>query len=127
MRRQIEESEKEIADYIKEQLAEKVSSVKVTSRLKSHAVCLSTQGMLSAGMEKVLNSMPQAEKNLKSEKVLEINANHKIFAKIKDTYATDKEQIKEIAEVLLQLALLIEGIQPENPTEFADKVCLLLA
>lgn len=123
----IEESDKEIADYIKEQLGEKVSKVKITSRLKNHAVCLSTEGMLSSGMEKVLNSMPQSDNTLKSERVLEINANHAVFAKIKDVYSQDKVQIKDLAEVLLQLALLIEGIQPENPTEFSDKVCFLLS
>jgi len=123
----VSETDKEISDYIKEQLADKVSKVKVTTRLKNHAVCLSTEGMLSAGMEKVLNSMPQAQKGLKSEKVLEINANHAVFAKIKDLYAQDKLQIKDLAEVLLQLALLIEGIQPENPTDFSDKVCFLLS
>ena len=61
------------------------------------------------------------------DKILEINSAHAIFDKIKALYETDKEKIKEYGEVLLDLAKLIEGLQPENPTEFSDKLCSLLA
>ncbi len=121
------EEYKEIADFIKQGLGDKVSKVKITDRLGSHAVCLSSEGLLSVEMEKVLNSMPQADKTAKAEKVLEINSTHDIFGKIKNLYETDKEKIKEYGEVLLDLAKLIEGLQPENPTEFSDKLCSLLA
>lgn len=121
------EEYKEIADYIKEGLGDKVSKVKITDRLGSHAVCISSEGMLSVEMEKVLNSMPQADKTAKAEKVLEINSKHAIFEKIKALYESDKEKIKDYGEVLLDLAKLIEGLQPENPTEFSDKLCALLA
>ncbi len=121
------EEYKEIADYVKETLGDKVSKVKITDRLGSHAVCISSEGMLSVEMEKVLNSMPQADKTAKAEKVLEINSSHAIFTKLKALYETDKEKIKEYSEVLLDLAKLIEGLQPENPTEFSDKLCSLLA
>lgn len=124
-----EESEvdTEVADYIKECLQDKVKKVRITSRLKKHAVCLSSDGMVSVEMEKVLSSMPDSDKSVKAEKILEINAEHAVYKKLKGLYEEDKEKVKPLAEVLLSLAKLIEGIAPENPTTFSDEICDLLA
>lgn len=124
-----EESEvdKEVADYIKECLQDKVKKVRITPRLKKHAVCLSSDGMVSVEMEKVLSSMPDSDKSVKAEKILEINAEHAVYKKLKGLYEEDKEKVKPLAEVLLSLAKLIEGIAPENPTSFSDEICDLLA
>ncbi len=122
-----EEQDKEIADYIKECLNGKVKKVRITNRLKNHAVCLSSEGMVSVEMEKVLQSMPNADNSVKAEKILEINYDHDVYKKIKSLYETDKEKLNDYAQVLLTMANLIEGISPENPTDFSDKVCKLLA
>lgn len=124
-----EESEvdTEVADYIKECLQDKVKKVRITSRLKKHAVCLSSDGMVSVEMEKVLSSMPDSDKSVKAEKILEINAEHAVYKKLKGLYEEDKEKVKPLAEVLLSLAKLIEGIAPENPTTFSDEICSLLS
>lgn len=122
-----EEQDTEVADYIKECLNGKVKKVRITNRLKNHAVCLSSEGMVSVEMEKVLQSMPNADNSVKAEKILEINADHEVYKKIKALYETDKEKLNDYAQVLLAMANLIEGISPENPTDFSDKVCKLLA
>lgn len=121
------EQDKEIADYIKECLNGKVKKVRITNRLKKHAVCLSSEGMVSVEMEKVLQNMPNADNSVKAEKILEINYDHEVYKKIKALYETDKEKLNAYAQVLLTMANLIEGISPENPTDFSDKVCKLLA
>lgn len=124
-----EESEvdTDVADYIKECLQDEVKKVRITPRLKKHAVCLSSDGMVSVEMEKVLSSMPDSDKSVKAEKILEINAEHAVYKKLKGLYEEDKEKVKALAEVLLSLAKLIEGIAPENPTTFSDEICDLLA
>ena len=122
-----EEQDKEIADYIKECLNGKVKKVRITNRLKKHAVCLSSEGMVSVEMEKVLQNMPNSDNSVKAEKILEINYDHEVYKKIKALYETDKEKLNAYAQVLLTMANLIEGISPENPTDFSDKVCKLLA
>lgn len=122
-----DEVDKEIADYIKECLQDKVKKVRITARLKKHAVCLSSEGMVSVEMEKVLASMPDSDKSVKAEKILEINAEHGVYKKLKALYEDDKEKVKPLAEVLLSLAKLIEGIAPENPTTFSDEICSLLS
>ncbi len=117
------EQYKELTDFLKDCLGEKVAEVKITSRLKNHPVCLSSKGEVSIEMEKVLNSMPGANDKISAQKVLEINANHKIFEKVKALYETDKDKLKELAEILLCQAKLIEGLPIDNPTEYAEKVC----
>jgi len=117
------EAEKELAAYIKECLDGKISEVVITARLKNHPVCLSSKGAVSIEMEKVLNAMPNAEEKVSAQKVLEINQNHPVFQKIKALYESDKERLKDLADILLVQARIIEGLPVENPTEYADKVC----
>ena len=120
-----EEEAKDLLEYMKECLEGKVSDVKLTQRLKSHPVCLTAKGGLSIEMEKVLNAMPMDEK-VKAERVLEINAGHKIVQKLTGLYATDKEKVKAYAGLLYDQALLIEGLTPEDPVAFASAVCDLM-
>ena len=118
---------KELTDFIKEKLGDKVSDVKLSSRLKSHPVCLSTKGELSMEMEKVLSQSPDAPENgVKAEKVLEINANHAIYDKLQKLFAEDKDKLEKVAKVLYAQALLIEGMPIDNPTEIAGLVCDIL-
>ncbi len=121
-----QEDNQSLFDYMTEKLSGKVKAVKLSARLKNHPVCITSEGMLSVEMEKVLSAMPNAE-GAKAEKVLEINPNHAIFAKLKSLYESDKDKAGEYAELLYQQALLIEGIPIENPVEFTNKMCEIMA
>ena len=81
---------------MKDGLGEKVVEVRLSQRLKSHPVCLTNGGEISMEMEKVLNSMPNNQK-VKSEKILEINAEHPVFESLKKLYGEDKEKLKKYA------------------------------
>ncbi len=120
-----EEATKDLLAFMKETLEGKVSDVRLTQRLKSHPVCLTAKGGLSIEMEKVLNAMPMDEK-VKAERVLEINAGHKIVDTLQALYETDREKVKKYASILYDQALLIEGLQPEDPVAFASAVCDLM-
>lgn len=121
-----EEDNKEMFDFLTEKLDGKVKAVKLSQRLKNHPVCITSEGMLSVEMEKVLSAMPDA-KGAKAEKVLEINPNHAIFGKLKSLFETDKDKAGEYADLLYSQALLIEGMPIENPVEFANKLCEIMA
>ncbi|MBQ7163936.1 MAG: molecular chaperone HtpG, partial [Clostridia bacterium] len=122
------EENKEISDYIKECLGDRIAEVKITGRLKNHPVCLSSKGAVSIEMEKVLNSMPNAEANkVTAQKVLEINSTHPVFEKVKNLYDGDRERLKDLAYILLVQAQLIEGLPIEDPTDYADKVCKFIS
>ena len=121
-----EEDNKPLFEFMTEKLGGKVKAVKLSQRLKSHPVCITSEGMLSVEMEKVLSAMPNGE-GAKAEKILEINPNHKIFGKLKELYESDKDKAADYADILYNQALLIEGMPIENPVEFSNKVCELLA
>ena len=120
-----EEESKDLLEFLKESLEGKVTEVKLSQRLKSHPVCLTAKGGLSIEMEKVLNAMPIDEK-VKAERVLEINAGHKIVDTLNRLYKEDKEKLKVYASILYDQALLIEGLTPEDPVAFAAAVCDLM-
>jgi molecular chaperone HtpG len=120
------EKDKEILAYLKESLGGKVAAVKFGTHLKSHPVCLTSEGELSIGMEKVFNAMPGA-KGVSAEKILEINASHPVYARIASLYETDKEKVRDYAEILYGQALLIEGLPLENPAKYSDLVCKVIS
>ena len=122
-----EESDRELMTFLKEALDGEVKEVRASARLKTHPVCLSSEGQVSIEMEKVLNKMPNGTGGVKAEKVLEINRNHPIYEKLKTLYAEDSEKLKSYAKALLVQAKLIEGLPIEKPTEAADLICNLLA
>ena len=111
---------------MKEALNGKVNEVKASKRLKNHPVCLSSKGALSIEMEKVLSMMPDNNGAMQAEKVLEINVNHDMFNRIKDSFEHDKDKLKKITNVLYNQALLIEGLTIEDPVQYANDVCELL-
>lgn len=121
------EDSKGMFEFMKESLGDKISEVRLSSKLKTHPVCLSSEGQVSIEMEKVLNSMPQnGDNKVKSEKALEINASHPIYEKLKNLYESDKDTLKIYTSLLYNQALLIEGMSIENPLEFSNQICDLM-
>ncbi|HEZ7990139.1 MAG TPA: molecular chaperone HtpG [Ruminococcus sp.] len=126
---EIKAKEEENSGLLKELAAAldgKVTKVILSQRLKSHPVCLTSEGDISLEMEKVLNSMPTDQK-IHAQRVLEINPEHEIFNKLKAiSEAGDKEKLAKYAQLLYTQALLIEGISIENPVEFSNLICELM-
>ena len=120
------EENKDMFTLMKETIGEGVQEVRFTHRLKNHPVCLTSEGALSVGMEKVINSMPNDQK-VKAQTALEINDSHPIAQKIKDLYANDKEELKKYTQVLYAQARLIEGLPVENPTQISNLICEIIA
>lgn len=121
------ESCKDMFEFMKEALGDKVKEVRLSGRLKSAPVCLSSNGALSLEMEKVLNAMPQnAENQVKAEKALEINGSHPIFEKLKALYDSDKDMLTKYTKLLYSQAVLIEGMSVEDPVDLANMICDLM-
>lgn len=121
------EENKDMFTYMCDALGGKVKKVQLSSRLRSHPVCLSAEGPITIEMEKVLSAMPQNEhEDVKATKVLELNAQHPIFEKLKKLYAEDKDKLTDYTKLLYDQALLIEGLSIENPVEFANLICGLM-
>ena len=120
-----DEDSLELFKVMKDYLKDKVKDVRGTSKLKEHAVYLASEGELSIEMEKVLNQMPEGG-DIKADKILEININHKVFENLKNAYKDDKDKLKLFTNLLYNQALLIEGLPLEDPVEFTNNIWKLL-
>ena len=128
-KKEIEEKSKEHADLFNDMqkaLEGKVKSVRLSQRLKSHPVCLTSEGALSLEMEKVLNAMP-TDRKVQADRVLEINPEHPIFAKLVQLQKENPDKLKAYAKLLYDQALLIEGMSIEDPVAFSNQICELMA
>jgi molecular chaperone HtpG len=120
-----EKENKELFDFMKNILADKVKDVRISKRLKSHPVCLATEGEISIEMEKILAMMPNNQ-NVKADKVLEINNNHEVFQTLKEAFENDKSKLDLYTKLLYNQALLIEGLPIQDPVEFTNDICKIM-
>ena len=119
------EAHKELFAKMKEILGDEIKEVKLSVRLKSHPVCLSSDGGLSIEMEKVLRQMPNGG-GMKANKILEINPDHPVFEALKSAFTEDEEKLKAYTNLLYQQALLIEGLPIADPVAFTNEICKLM-
>jgi molecular chaperone HtpG len=119
------EANKDLFNFMKDKLGDKIKEVRLSQRLKSHPVCITSDGELSVEMEKILNAMPTDQK-VKADKILEINPDHPILEKLKSLYESDKDKLAMYSDVLYNQALLIEGMSIEDPVDFSNKICELM-
>ncbi|MBQ8120072.1 MAG: molecular chaperone HtpG [Ruminococcus sp.] len=126
--KKLDEENKDMFEFMQKAIADKVKTVRLSKKLKSHPVCLSSDGgPITIEMEKVLNAMPQnSGEKVKAEKALEINPEHPIFAKLKELFESDKDKLGDYTKLLYDQALLIEGMSIDDPVEFANLVCALM-
>ena len=118
---------KDLLDAIKEALGDKVVEVRLSSRLKSHPVCLTSSEGVSFEMEKVLNAMPEAQgQNVKAGRILEINPNHDLFNALVNVNEKNADKVKDYASLLFDEAMLIEGFTIEDPVGFSNKITSLM-
>ena len=126
--KQAEEENKDLLNFIKTSLGDKVTEVKLSPRLKDSAVCLTTKGGISLEMEKVLNAMPQ-DQQIRAERILELNPEHPVMEALKNAFAqgdSGKETVKTYADLLYNQAVLISGLSVEDPVTFAKEICSLI-
>ena len=117
------EEAKDIIEKIKEILKDKVSDVKLSSRLKTYPACLVSDSNLSIEMEKVLKQMNQ--EGVKANKILEINPDHELFKALKKLNDNNKD-ISEYATLIYDQAVLMAGLELEDPSSYALKVSELM-
>lgn len=125
---ELAKSNEDLLKDVRDAIGAEVSEVRLTSRLKSGAVCLATgaQGP-SLNMEKTFAAMNNPL--MKATRILELNPNHELFKKLSGLHALGKEsgEFKDFCKLLYTQALLIEGIMPDNPVEVANKIAALMA
>ena len=124
--KKLSDDSKDMLEFMQKAIEDKVKTVRLSSKLKTHPVCLSSDGNITIEMEKVLNSLPQNENKVKAQKALELNPTHPIFEKLKTLYESDKDKLSDYTKLLYAQAQLIEGLPIEDPVEFSNLVCSLM-
>ncbi|MFD0825625.1 molecular chaperone HtpG [Neobacillus sp. M.A.Huq-85] len=120
-----EKENKELFEAMKKILADKVKDVRISKRLKSHPVCITSDGEITLEMEKILKSMP-GNQNVKADRILEINVHHEVFTSLKEAFEKDQEKLSLYTNLLYNQALLIEGLQVPDPVEFTNDICKIM-
>ena len=119
------EQAKEVLDFVRETLGEKVKEVRLSRSLKSHPVCLVPEAGMSFEMEKYMKRV-NPDFAYETGRILELNADHTVFASLRDAVENDKEKAEKYAQLLYCQALLIAELPLEDPTSYADLVCSLM-
>ena len=121
------EENKDVLDFVKETLGERIKEVRISQILKSAPVCMSADGPVSLEMEKYFQRVdPQAAKEMKAGRVLELNPDSGAFAALRAALEGDKERARTYAELLYDQALLIAGLPLEDPAAYTELVCSLM-
>ena len=121
-----EEENKELISFIKDTIGDKISEVRISMRLSDSPCCLSSKGEISLEMEKTLNRMPGAG-GVKAERVLEINPDSDIIARVRDTLGSgDKDTAASYARLLYDQAVLLSGLELDDPAGLAADINSLI-
>ena len=123
--KKVNEENEDLLKEMKEEIKD-VKEVRFTNKLKTHPVCLTSEGDVSIEMQKVFDVMPN-DMGIKAKTVLEINEKHPIANKLKDLYKNDKEEFKKYTKILYSEARIIAGLPIDNPTEISNLICEVIS
>lgn len=119
---------KDLLQTLRSVLQEDVEEVRFSSRLKdSAAVLVGAEGGVSPAMERVMREV-QGMDMPKSKRILELNAEHPIVAKLEGFQADEahKQDLEDYARLLYGQALIAEGSPVPDPAGFAKLVTRLM-
>lgn len=110
---------KDFLDFVQQSVGGDLAKVKISRKLETLPCCLTTEGNITLEMEKYFRHGPSEEmRKIRATRVLELNANHKAFAALKDAYENDKDKAKQLSKILASLAELMAGVEIDDPAEF---------
>ncbi|MDR2489794.1 MAG: molecular chaperone HtpG [Spirochaetaceae bacterium] len=120
-----EEAAKTVLEKIKGALGERVKDVKLSRRLHDSPSCIvADENDPSIQMAQMLKAMGQTDGLPEIKPILEVNGGHPLVSGLKET--TDTQRIEDTAYVLLDQALLVEGIKLKAPADFVKRLNRLL-
>ena len=115
-----------VIDFVKEQLGDKVADVRVSRILKSQPVCMVADGAITLEMEKYFNRMGRGANTFTARRVLELNADNRIFKALKNAVLDDEDKARQYVNLLYNQALILADMPLEDPAQFAADICELM-
>ena len=119
------EKSKQTLEFVKKTLGDKIKDVRLSDNLGSHPVSVVPDGGMTFEMEKYFKRM-NPEAGMKADRILELNADHPVFAKLQIAVAQDEKKAEDLVKILYTQALLMAGLPVENAGEYTDLVCSLI-
>jgi len=116
-----------LLEDLQKKLDNDIKEVRLSNRLKSSAVCLvSDESAMTPQMEAMFKQMGQEVPG--SKRIMELNSDHSVVKLLQKIHGENKEdeRVQKFGTLLFNQALLAEGLQIENPVEFAKDVADLM-
>ena len=121
----VEKAFKPVIKKIKKVLGDQVKDVLASSRLTESPSCIVTdQNDPSVQMREMMRSMGQAANMPEAKPILEINPEHSIVKRL--IKMRKGKAFDNISQLLLDQALLVEGVKLDNPAEFVGRLNAVL-
>lgn len=122
------EEYKALTDFAKESLGDSVFAVRISRKLKNHAVFLTTEGRITFEVEKYFKDMPAAMGGapMRAQRVLELNSDSEAFRSLEKAFAEDKDHAAKIVKVMYAQACIMAGQPIDDPVEYSDLVLSMI-
>ena len=112
--------------FIQEKLGDAVAEVRLSDKLQSMPVCLSTDGEITLEMERYFARFPEANGGpVRARRILELNGDDPAVQSLFACTATDPERAEAMARILLAQANLLAGLPLDDPQAYTKLVCEL--
>ncbi|MBF0454414.1 MAG: molecular chaperone HtpG [Magnetococcales bacterium] len=122
-REKVENDFKGLVERVKKALDERVKEVRITNRLTDSPACLvGGEHDMSATMERIMKEAGQQVGA--TQRILELNPTHPLVLRLNDE--TDEKRFADLSQILHDQALLSEGGQLEDPSNFVKRLNNLL-
>ncbi len=118
---------KSLLEHLQSQLDGEIKEVRLSSRLTDSAVCLvGEEGDISPQLRKLMEEAGQPVPT--TRRILEINPDHPILAKLQSVYDASQEdpKLNDYAHLLHGQALLAEGSALPDPVDFSRRLADLM-
>lgn len=117
---------KDVLDFVKEVLGDKVKEARISKILKTYACCLSSDGNVSIEMEKYMKKQGGELSDFSNGHILELNADSDAFNALKVSLTSDKEKAEKYVKLLYDQAIIMAGLDLDDPAEYTEMVCSLM-
>ena len=126
---QVKKDYEEVCKRIKEVLGDSVSKVVVSDRMSDSPCCLVTAEYgWTANMERIMKAQALKDvsmaSHMKSQKIMEVNPNHKILVGLKNILDKDKNDktAKDLVHLLYDTSLIVSGFGLDDSSQFSKLI-----
>jgi molecular chaperone HtpG len=116
-----EKAAKPLVKKMKKALGEQVKEVKASTRLTDSPSCIVMDNNdPSVQMQEMMRAMGQSAQMPEVKPILEINPQHSIIKHMNSMRKS--KSFNNLCQLLLDQAMLVEGMKLKNPSEFVNRV-----